>query len=109
MGNLSSVLDELLAVDHRELPGVALAEELVESRRQANRLDAVYLKQLWVHDQSGAALAEFGSTQAWARSVLRLSPSRASRDVYLARDLFTGLPRTWQALATGRSAWTTRR
>jgi hypothetical protein len=38
MGNLASVIDELLAVDPRELPGPALASELVEGRRQRNRL-----------------------------------------------------------------------
>jgi hypothetical protein len=53
-----------------------------------------------VFDSTGGALAEFGSTQAWARATLRLSPSRASRDVHLARDL-QQLPLTRAALQAG--------
>jgi Domain of unknown function (DUF222) len=61
----------------------------------------VYLKQLAVLDRTGAALADYGSTAAWARAVLLLSPARASRDVHLARDLVDGLPLTFAALADG--------
>jgi hypothetical protein len=101
MGNLASVLDELLAVDPRELPGPALESEITEGRRQANRADGWYLIQLEAMDRSGAALADHGSTQAWVRAVLRVSPSRAARDVHLARDLVDGLPLTLAALCDG--------
>jgi hypothetical protein len=101
MGNLSSVLDELLSVDPRELPGPVLAAELSAGRRQRNRADGLYLRQLEVMDRTGAVLADYGSTQAWVRAVLLLSPSRASRDVHLARDLADGLPLTLAALTDG--------
>jgi hypothetical protein len=101
MGNLASVLDELLALDPRDLPGPELASEITEGRRQANRADGLYLKQLVVLDRSGAALADYGSTQAWAKAALRLDPRRASRDVYLARDLTDGLALTFAALCDG--------
>lgn len=102
MGNLASVLDELLAPDPRDVPGPELCSEITEGRRQANRADGLYLKQLVVLDRSGAALADYGSTQAWAKTELRLAPARASRDVHLARDLADGLPLTLAALCDGR-------
>jgi hypothetical protein len=101
MGNLGSVLDELLALDPRELPGPALGAEIAEGHRQNNRADALYLKQLATFDRTGGALADFGSTAAWARATLNLTPSRASRDVHLARDLADVLHVTWRAMADG--------
>jgi hypothetical protein len=101
MGNLASVLDELLALDPRDVPGPELGSEITEGRRQANRADGLYLKQLVVLDGSGAAQADYGSTQAWAKAELRLTPARASRDVHLARDLSDGLPLTFAALCDG--------
>jgi Domain of unknown function (DUF222) len=100
MGNLGSVLDQLLAWDPHDVPGSVLGAEIGEERRQANRLDGAYLKKLAVFDSTGASTAEFGSTQGWARATLRLSPSRASRDVHLARDL-QALPLTRAALEAG--------
>ncbi|HTR71453.1 MAG TPA: DUF222 domain-containing protein [Mycobacteriales bacterium] len=100
MGNLGSVLDEMLALDPFDLPGPALGAEICEQRRAANRLDGAYLTMLAAYDSTGASTAEYGSTQAWARATLRMSPSRASRDVHLARDLRC-LPLTRAALEAG--------
>lgn len=101
MGNLGSVLDEAFVADPRELPGPALIEEIVELRRQANRVDGLYMKQLVIADRSGAVHADFNSTQAWVRTALNVTPGRAARDVRLARDLADHLQLTMSALCDG--------
>jgi hypothetical protein len=101
MGNLASVVDELLAVDPRELPSTALGEEIEELYRQASRLQAAILDRVEAFDRTGAALADHGSTAAWLRAKTRLSPAASSRDVHLARDLKDVLPATRAALRDG--------
>ena len=101
MGNLASAIDELLAVDPRELPETAVGELIVELRRQANRIDAAYYRLLENFDRRGGAVADAGTTQAWLRQTTNMSPSTASRDVHLARDLTDMLPATAAALADG--------
>src|SRR3954454_15267499 len=101
MGNLASVVDELLAVDPRDLPSVALGEEIVEISRQLSRLQAAYLDRVEAFDRTGAALAEHGSTAAWLRAKTRATPSASYRDVHLARDLVDVLPATRAALRDG--------
>jgi hypothetical protein len=101
MGSFGSVLDELLGVDPRDLPGPVLLAEIGEARRQVNRADGLYMRQLVVADRSGATLASHGSTQAWVSHVLRVDPRRAHRDVCLARDLADGLPLVLAALCDG--------
>ena len=101
MGNLASAVDELLAVDPRELPGTAAMDAVVDLRRQINRLEAAYLAQLEAVDRAGAALTEHASTAGWLRAGCRLSATAAHRDVHLARDLADALPATRAALADG--------
>jgi hypothetical protein len=101
MGNLGSAVDELLAVDPRELPSVALGEEIVEISRQLSRLQAAYLDRVEAFDRTGAAKADHGSTAAWLRAKTRLSPGASYRDVHLARDLADVLPATRAALRDG--------
>src|SRR3954451_9385755 len=101
MGNLASVVDELLAVDPRDLPSVALGEEIVEISRQLSRLEAAYLDRAEAFDRTGAALAEHGSTAAWLRAKTRATPSASYRDVRLARDLADVMPATRAALRDG--------
>ena len=55
MGNLASVVDELLAVDPRELPSAALGEEIEELYRQVSRLRAAILDRVEAFDRTGAA------------------------------------------------------
>jgi len=109
MGNLTSAIDELLAVDVRSLPDAALVDDIVEIHRVVNRLEAAYLSRLEVIDRRGAMAAEHGTTAAWLRGTLRLSPSDASRDVHLARDLADVLPSVAMAMADGavsaKHAW----
>jgi hypothetical protein len=101
MGNLASAVDELLMLDARSLPGPVLAAHLVELSRQINRARAAYLQALEAFDRTGAAIAEHGSTAAWVRAELHASPSAATRDVHLARDLADWLPATRAAMADG--------
>lgn len=101
MGNLVSAVDELLSTDVADLPDALLGEEIVELRRQANRIEAAYLTRLEAFDRRGAASADRGSTQAWLREACRLAPNRAHRDVHLARDLADVLPATRAALGDG--------
>jgi Domain of unknown function (DUF222) len=101
MSNLASAVDELLALDGHALPGPALAEQLVEARRQINRLEAGYLGLLETFDRTGGASADRGSTAAWIRTHLHRSPNTASREVHLARDLADALPVTKAAMVDG--------
>jgi Domain of unknown function (DUF222)/HNH endonuclease len=101
MGNLGSVVDELLAVDPRALPSVALGEEIAEISRQLSRLQAAYLDRVEAFDRTGAALADHGSTAAWLRAKTRATPNASYRDVHLARDLADVLPAARAALRDG--------
>ena len=53
MGNLASAVDELLAVDPRELPTAAVGEEIIELYRQASRLQAAILDRVEAFDRTG--------------------------------------------------------
>src|SRR3954453_1507366 len=101
MGNLAWVGDELLAVDPRDLPSVALGEEIVEISRQLSRLQAAYLDRVEAFDRTGAAFAEHGSTAVWLRAKTRATPSASYRGVRLARDLADVMPATRAALRDG--------
>ena len=102
MGNLVSAVDELLAVDPRELPSVALGEEIIELYRQAARLQAAILDRVEAFDRAGAAKATpQQTTAAWLRATTRLSPTASYRDVHLARDLKDVLAAARAALRDG--------
>src|SRR5436305_1396436 len=102
MGNLASAVDELLAVDPRDVPSVALGEEIVEIYRQASRLKAAILDRVEAFDTKGGAKATpHESTAAWLRATTRLAPTASYRDVHLARDLKDALPATRAALRDG--------
>jgi hypothetical protein len=102
MGELGSVVDSLLAEPIRDLPDELLQEEVVEIRRQINRLEAGYLQRVEVIDRRGQVAAQHhGSTAAWLRRELRLAPAKASKDMHLARDLEDVLPSVGAALADG--------
>jgi hypothetical protein len=100
MGNLASVVDELATVSLDDLPVSVIGEDIVELRRQRNRLDAQILRRLERFDRRGGAV-DHGSTAAWLRGELRLSPGDAHRDVHLARDLADVMPATAAAMADG--------
>lgn len=100
MGNLASAIDELAAADVDDFPVTVIGEEIAELHRQRNRLDAQILRRVERFDRRGGAV-DHGSTQAWMRSELRLSPADAHRNVALARDLADVLPATMGAMSDG--------
>jgi hypothetical protein len=100
VGNLASAVDELAAVELDDLPVAAVGDMIVDLRHQINRLEAEYLRMVERFDRRGGAV-DCGSTAAWARNELRLSPTDAHRDVALARDLADVLPATMAAMSDG--------
>jgi hypothetical protein len=101
MGSLGSAVDELVAVEVRGLPDEALKADIARLTRVRNRIDAAYLARLEVLDRRGQVAAEVGSTAAWLRDQVHLSPGVAARDVRLSRDLADALPATARRLAAG--------
>ena len=56
MGNLASAVDQLFAVDPRDVAAPHRQQQNEEILRQRNRLDAAYLRVLEAEDRSGAAV-----------------------------------------------------
>jgi Domain of unknown function (DUF222)/HNH endonuclease len=103
---LAAAVDELATEDLDRLPDATVAEQVLELRRQLDRLDGQWLQRLAVVDGRGAAGAEegqeAGSTASWLRNRLHLGTGAASSAVRTARALFRGpLPQTAQALCDG--------
>jgi hypothetical protein len=103
---LTAAIDAFLAEDLDGLTDTALAEEILELRRLADRLDGQWLKELAAVDARGAAGAEqdrqFGSTASWLRVRLRMAATPATTTVRTARALFRGpLPESGTALCAG--------
>ena len=104
---LVAELQGLAAQDPDRLSDATLAERVRVLRQLAERLEGHWLGELAVLDARGAAGADqgvqVGSTAAWLRHRLRMSPSTAAGFVRTARALFRGpLTQTGQALADGR-------
>jgi hypothetical protein len=103
---LTEALDRLAARDLDRLADAALATEVLQLRRLADRLDELWLQRLAAVDARGAAGAEdgleVGSTAGWLRARLRLAAGTASTAVRTARALFRGpLTGTAEALCDG--------
>jgi hypothetical protein len=92
--SLTAAVDEVAAQDPDGLTDAALAEQVLALRRLVDRLEGHWLHQLAAVDARGAAGAdqdqEVGSTAAWLRSRLRMSPGAAASSVRTARALFRG-------------------
>jgi Domain of unknown function (DUF222)/HNH endonuclease len=103
---LAAELQGLAAHDPDRLSDATLAERVRVLRQLAERLEGHWLEELADLDARGAADAEegvqVGSTAAWLRRRLRMSPSTAAGCVRTARALFRGpLTGTATALAEG--------
>ena len=106
LGALAAELQELAAQDPDRLSDATLAERVRVLRQLAERLEGHWLGELADLDARGAAGAEegvqAGSTAAWLRHRLHMSPSTAAGCVRTARALFRGpLTATGQALTEG--------
>src|SRR5215216_2506943 len=103
---LMAALDRLDTQDLDRLTDTAVADQTLQLRPLAARLDGIWLKYLAAVDARGAAGAEagvqFGSTAGWLRARLRMASGTAATAVRTARALFRGpLPESGTALCAG--------
>jgi len=106
LAELTAALDRLAARDLDRLSDRVRAQRVLALRRQRDRLDGQWLKELAGVDAHGAAGAEdglqVGSTAGWLRNRLRLGTGTAASAVRTARALFRGpLTETAHALTDG--------
>src|SRR4029453_13601790 len=106
LGALVAAVDGLAAQDLDRLGDAALAEQVVQLRRQLDRLEGHWLGGLAPRGPRGAAGAahgvQAGSTAGWLRRRLRMGPGTAAGWVRTARALFRGpLAGTAKALTNG--------
>ena len=94
LASLAAVVEELATEDLDRLSDAVVADQVLDLRWLADRLEGQWLRRLAVLDGRGAAGAEAGqqagSTAGWLRSRLRLGTGAASRAVRTARALFRG-------------------
>jgi hypothetical protein len=88
---LAAAVDRLAAQDLDGLADAVLAEQVLQVRRQLDRLQGQWLRALAAVDGRGAAGADHGvqagSTAAWLRHRLRMSAGTAAGLVRTARAL----------------------
>jgi hypothetical protein len=106
LGALVAELQGLAAQDPDRLADAARAERVLVLQGLVERLEGQWLAELAAVDARGAAGAEqglqAGSTAAWLRHRLRMSPGTAASLVRTARALYRGpLTQTGQALSEG--------
>jgi hypothetical protein len=106
LASLAAAKQGLAGLDHGQVTDTALAQYLMELRRELDGLEGEWLKGLAAADARGAAGADQGqdapSTAAWLRQRRRLSLPAAHTAVRTARALFGGaLPETAAALCAG--------
>ena len=102
MSRLLSMLDDVLALDPRDLVDSQLTDALMAVEQVARRMDAARAKVLAELDARSAYVADgCPSAAAWLRSKCGLSRGAAGAAVMLARGL-RHLPVTAAALADGR-------
>jgi hypothetical protein len=98
---LHAVLDGCAAETVGELPDAALAEDLVELRRAADRVEAEFARRLSVFDRRKVCRLEGAiSTTSWLRHRCHLSGSASAERVAMARHL-AELPQTSAAFGRG--------
>jgi len=106
VGELRSAVEELVGVDVHSLTDAELVADLVEVRRQIDRLEAAWLARVAVFDARHVYADDHAaSSAAWLRSVCRLSPGDAASRVRSARRLRDQLPVTATALGAGDISW----
>jgi hypothetical protein len=99
--DLHAALDGCAAEAVSELPDAALAEDLVELRRAADRVEAEFARRLAVFDKRKVCHLEGAlSTTSWLRNRCKLTGSAAAERVAMARHL-AELPQTAAAFGRG--------
>jgi hypothetical protein len=98
---LADGLDRLQAEDPLDLPSTALGERVRDLLTHRNRVDAEITRHLAVFDRTqGCAAFDSLTAASWLRNEARLSPSAASEQVRVARQL-DRLPEVRRAFAAG--------
>ena len=103
---LVGVVDELGREPVDELTPQALGDDLVQIRRQIDRLEAQFVRRLGrFHKQKGAVAENAPSTIAWVRGTCGLTAAAALDRVRMA-NILDELPQTQQSFAAGRAPTT---
>ena len=106
MSGLASAIDELSMQDAQLLPDTALGSDLVELRRQIDRLEAQWLRRLQVFDaRGGGEVDSFPSTASWLHASCRMTHTAAREAVVVARALEERLPGTAAAFEAGEVSY----
>lgn len=106
MSGLASAIDELSMQDAQLLPDTALGSDLVEMRRQIDRLEAQWLRRLQVFDaRGGGEVDSFPSTASWLRASCRMTHTAAREAVLVARALQERLTGTAAAFEAGEVSY----
>jgi Domain of unknown function (DUF222)/HNH endonuclease len=103
---LSEAVDSLVSEPIDGLPDSALGGDLVDIRRQIDRLEGEFLRRLHRFDRSHGALADGAvSTVSWLRATCGVTGTVAAHRVRMAR-LLAELPAATQSLCAGRAPFT---
>jgi hypothetical protein len=103
VSELASAIDELAAEDLDEVADGALSADVVELRRQIDRLEAQWLRRVTAVDLRGVWQAEGAlSPTAWLRERCRLAPGAARERVVAGRRLADDLVATRNAFEDGQ-------
>ncbi|HEY8679485.1 MAG TPA: DUF222 domain-containing protein [Candidatus Dormibacteraeota bacterium] len=101
IGELHAALDSCAADQVGELTDAAIAEDLVELRRAADRVEAEFARRLAVFDRRKVCHREGAiSTTSWLRHRCKLTGAAAAERVAMARHL-AELPQTAAAFGRG--------
>jgi hypothetical protein len=102
MSGLGSAIDELAVEDLDGVTDAALSSDVVELRRQVDRLEAQWLRRVTALDRRGIWRAEGAlSPTAWLRDRCRLAPGAARDRVVAGRRLADQLEGTRTAFEDG--------
>jgi Domain of unknown function (DUF222) len=102
MSGLGSAIDELAAEDLEDVTDAALSADVVELRRQCDRLEAQWLRRVTALDRRGTWQAEGAiSPTAWLRDRCRLAPGAARERVVVGRRVADDLDEARAAFADG--------
>lgn len=103
---LSDAVDELVGEAIDNLSDHALGSDLVDIRRQIDRLEAEFMRRLFRFDRNHGAAAEGAvSTVSWLRGTCGVTGATAAHRVGMARAL-AELPTAMESLGAGRSSFT---
>lgn len=101
--SLAVAVESLVSESIDRLPDSALGEDLVDIRRQIDRLEGEFLRRLHRFDASHGALADGAvSTVSWLRARCGVTAKTAAHRVGMARVL-AELPKATESLCAGRA------